>query len=67
MATYKVVIQGRALEVNADSEQQAKREAVRHCVYAECVGIGDEWDCERFEHELWRSIVEVARKDLALW
>jgi hypothetical protein len=42
MATYKVVIQGRTLEVNGDSERQAKREAVRYCVYATGGGIGDE-------------------------
>lgn len=64
MATYKVVIQGQTLEVNADSEHQAKREAVRYCVHAESgVGIGGEWDWEHFEHELWQSITEVTRKE----
>ena len=61
MATYKVVMQGRALEVNADSERQAKREAVRYCVYTGGGG-GDELDYERFEHDLWLSITEGLEK-----
>lgn len=64
MAIYKVVIRGQELEVDADSERQAKREAVRHCVLSDG-GVGDEREYERIEHELWLSITGVARKDLS--